>query len=86
VLNDRGQIVIPEEVRKDLHLKAGEALVLLEAGGEILLKKESQVVKQLSSQEGEKIFWRALAVRAMEGAWDDQDEAWEQYAPKNEGY
>lgn len=82
MLNERGQIVIPEEVRRDLDLEAGEALVLLEAGDEILLKKESRVVKQLASMEGEKIFWRSLAAKALERAWDDEDEAWEQYAPK----
>ncbi|MBI3587598.1 AbrB/MazE/SpoVT family DNA-binding domain-containing protein [Candidatus Micrarchaeota archaeon] len=81
ILNDRGQIVIPEEVREGMGLKPGEALVLLEVGKEILLRKEASVVRDLVEIEGERRFWRALSEKSLERAWDREDEAWEKHAP-----
>ncbi len=40
-INSRGQIVIPEEFRKDLNIKGGETLVLVERSGEITIKREN---------------------------------------------
>lgn len=82
VLNERGQIVIPEEIRADLGLNPGSTLVMLEMNGELLLKKELEVVKHLALEEEEQRFWRALSHRAMERAWDEKDQAWEAHAPR----
>jgi len=78
VLNDRGQIVIPEELRKDLDLKAGQTLVLVEVGDELLLRKEESVVSDLDDRR----FWRAMSQHAFYTGWDKEDEVWDQYAPK----
>lgn len=78
VLNERGQIVIPEELRKDLDLKAGQTLVLLEVGDELLLRKEGAVVSDLEDRR----FWNAVTRRAMETMWGPEDDVWDQYAPK----
>ncbi len=76
-LNDRGQVVIPEDVRKDLRLQSGQALVLFEVNGEILLKKESSVVKELLDSRDEKKFWQALSVKSLENAGAKDDEVWD---------
>lgn len=79
VLNDRGQIVIPEEIRKDLQLKPGETLVLVQSDRQLMLEKESSVAKVLFEDEDEKAFWHKLALKGLESAWDECDEEWEKY-------
>ncbi len=76
VVNDRGQIVIPEEIRQDMGLKAGTTLVLLESKNQLLLRKESEVMKMISLAD-EKRFWGTLASRSLSSAWDEKDDVWE---------
>ena len=38
-VNERGQIVIPEEIRNDLGIKESSILVVIEENNEIVLKK-----------------------------------------------
>lgn len=73
-LNERGQIVIPEDVRKDFGLDKATTLVLIEKKGEIVLKKESDV---LNAIEGEDRFWNALQGEAIKKAWSKEDEVWD---------
>lgn len=72
-VNDRGQIVIPEEMREDLGIRGDTVLVLVERGDEILVRKESDV---LSDLEG---FWRTLAHRSIEAAWGEEDQVWDEH-------
>ncbi|MBI2652158.1 AbrB/MazE/SpoVT family DNA-binding domain-containing protein [Candidatus Woesearchaeota archaeon] len=73
-LNERGQIVIPEDVRKDFGLDKATTLVLIEKKGEIVLKKESDV---LNAIEGEDRLWNALQGEAIKKAWSKEDEVWD---------
>ncbi len=75
-LNDRGQIVIPEDIRRDLGLKANGVLVLIEKAGHILLRRESDVAHRFGAEE-EESFWGAVSLSALEGAWDEKDAAWD---------
>lgn len=51
-VSPKGQIVIPKEIRKRLHVAAGEKLLVMTTDKEILLKK----LEKLSIEEiGEKI-------------------------------
>lgn len=74
-VNDRGQVVIPEEIRRDLRIEGDTVLVLVERGDEIVLRKEEDVLRELDS------FWPAAQRRALERAWDEEDEAWDEHAP-----
>ncbi len=73
-LGKRGQFVIPEDIRKDLGIKGGATLVLIEKMSEIVIKKESDVIKAI---EGEDIFWKTLSEEAMRRAWSKEDEIWD---------
>jgi len=73
-LNERGQIVIPEDVRKDFGLEGAATLVLIEKRGEIVLKKESDV---LDAIEGEDKFWSILQRESIKKAWTKEDEVWD---------
>jgi len=73
-LNERGQIVIPEDIRKDFGLEVPGTLVIIEKGDELILKKESDV---LTAMEGEDKFWGYFSIEAMKRAWSKEDEVWD---------
>ena len=71
-VNERGQIVIPEDVRKDLHLKKASTMVLIKKGEELVLRKEADILEDL-----EDTFWKGVAQHSLENAWSKEDEIWE---------
>lgn len=72
-VNERGQIVIPEDIRKDFGIDSRSTLVLIERKEEIVLKKESDILKAV---EDEDRFWKALSQEALKGAWGREDDIW----------
>jgi len=80
-VSSRGQIVIPEKVRKNLGIKSGSKLILLEKGEDIILKKEEQVLQHLEDPHQETIGWLALAEQSLREVWDNpkDEEVWKKY-------
>jgi len=75
-LGSRGQLVIPQEFRKDLDLKEKETLVIIEKGDELILKKQSSVLEKLEEKE-RLILW---SMPALKRVWDNpKDDVWEKY-------
>lgn len=72
-LNERGQIVIPEDIRKDFGLEEAATLVIMERGNEIVLRKESDVLKLIDEDK----FWRLLSREGLESAWSKEDDVWD---------
>lgn len=72
-VNDRGQLVIPEDVRKDLRIEGETVLVLVERRGEIVLRREEDVLKDLDD------FWTQVRRRSLERAWEPEDDVWQAY-------
>ena len=77
-VNERGQLVIPEDIRKDFGIKGGTILVMIEAGDELVLRKESEVIAAVEDK-----FWDALSHLAMKNAWSREDDVWDEIAKKN---
>ncbi len=76
-LRARGQLVIPQEFRKDLDLKEGETLVLFEQGDSLLIKKQTAV---LATFDEEMKAWSRASVKALNKIWEDEpDGLWEKY-------
>ena len=73
-VNERGQIVIPEDVRNDIGIDKSSTLVLIERGNEIVLKRESDVFETIESEDK---FWRILSHEGMKKAWSKDDEIWD---------
>ena len=73
-VNERGQIVIPEDIRKDLGITKASTLVIIESQGEIVLKKEEDI---LEAVKGEDEFWKIMAMESMKKAWNKEDEIWD---------
>jgi len=74
-VNERGQIVIPEDIRKDFGISGETTLVMIERKGEIVLKKETDVLEAI---EGEDKFWRIMSKGAMKRAWSKEDDIWDE--------
>ena len=77
-VNDRGQLVIPEDIRKDLGITGETTLVLIEKDGDLMLKKESDVFDMFYEED----FWKVIANKSLEDAWDKEDGVWDAIAQK----
>ena len=75
-MNSRGQIVIPEEMRKSLNLSDKEALLLIQEDNKITIEKESELMKKISEKE-ENEFWEKMSLEAMKTAWSKEDDVWD---------
>ena len=81
-VSSRGQIVIPEKIRKNMGIKEGSKLVAMERNDELVLTKESDVMKKLQgADKQEEAGWLALAERSLKDIWDNEkdDEVWGRY-------
>ena len=68
-VGSRGQLVIPEEMRKDLDIQGDSIIVVIEDGDRLILRREQDVL-----QEG---FWTKAEERALARAWHDEDAVWD---------
>ena len=82
-VSSRGQIVIPENMRKALKIKEGTKLVAIGKGKRIILEQEADFLAGLSEAETakEKEGWLALAEKNLSKVWDnpEDDEEWKKY-------
>ncbi|MFH0837580.1 MAG: AbrB/MazE/SpoVT family DNA-binding domain-containing protein [Candidatus Aenigmatarchaeota archaeon] len=77
IVNDRGQIVIPEDIRKDLGIGNASTLVMIEHKNEIILRREQDI---LSAIDNEETFWKSHIISSMKKAWYKEDEIWDKLA------
>ncbi len=75
-LGVRGQIVIPQEFRRDLNLGQHETLVVIERDSELIIKKQQSILKNLQDKERFSI----LSENALKKVWDNKkDDVWSKY-------
>lgn len=72
-VNDRGQLVIPEEMRTELEIEGGSVLVLVKRGDEIVLRREEDVLESIERS------WSPVTRSALERAWEPEDDVWEDH-------
>ncbi|HIH15892.1 MAG TPA: AbrB/MazE/SpoVT family DNA-binding domain-containing protein [Candidatus Diapherotrites archaeon] len=76
-LGARGQLVIPQEFRKDLDLREGETLVLFEVANKLVLRKQDAVLEAL--EDDLKDWWK-VSIPTLNKVWEDEPEGlWEKY-------
>ena len=82
-VSSKGQIVIPEDIRKELNIKEGTKLVLVERNGKLIMESEKNFTKDLEllNIEKEKIGWLLLAEKNLSKIWDNKkdDKTWKKY-------
>ena len=89
--SSRGQIVIPEKIRKKHKIKEGTKFVLLEEGDKIILEKESKfesVIKAdilrkrkiLQGKDAETLNLILASEKSLAKEWGSkEDEVWDKY-------
>ena len=81
-VSSRGQIVIPELIRKRLGIKEGSKLVAIEKNGALILKREEDIMKNLESTDiKEEKGWLALAEQSLSRIWNNKkdEKVWSRY-------
>ena len=81
-VSSRGQIVIPERIRKKYKLIEGSRLILVEQGEKIILEEENTFTKKLAlSDTKEEVGWLALAEKSLHEIWDNEkdEQIWKEY-------
>lgn len=81
-VSSRGQIVIPERIRKKYKIKEGSRFVLLEQNEKLILEEETTFLKKITFAEGkEDAGWLALAEKSLQDIWANEkdEETWQKY-------
>ena len=81
-VSSRGQIVIPEKIRKSLGIKEGSKLVAIEKNGTLILKRDVDIIKSLENMEKkEESGWLALAEQSLNDIWNNKkdEEVWRKH-------
>lgn len=82
-VSSKGQIVIPEIVRKKFDIREGTKLVLIQKGKKLVFEKEKDFILEIKKAEHakEKMGWLHLAERSMKKVWDnpENEEVWSRY-------
>ncbi len=78
-LSEKGQISIPKEIRKGMHLKKGDKLILVAKGDQLILQKADSFLKKAGIEE-ESIGTMLLSEETLKKDWDNEyDERWNKY-------
>ena len=78
-LSGKGQISIPKDIRKCMHLKKGDKLVLMTKGQQLVLQKADAILKKLGLEE-ESISNMMVSQDTLKKDWDNKyDERWNKY-------
>ena len=76
-VSQKGQIVIPISIQRELKIKKGDELLLVKKGKKIMLEKSQRFTRSI---EGEFKDLLALSENTMEKLWDNkEDEIWNEY-------
>lgn len=82
-VSSKGQIVIPEEVRRKLKVETGSTLIARLQGTKIILEKETDFVSRMEKLEElhEEKGWQKLAEKSLSELWDNKEdeEEWVKY-------
>ena len=76
-VSDKGQISIPNSVRKRLGIDKGDNLVLFEIEGKILIEKQKVVSEKIKDDFKDILYFSEQSLKEV---WDNsEDEIWNQY-------
>ncbi len=78
-LSEKGQISIPKDIRRGMHLKKGDKLILIAKGDQLILQKTNSFLKKAGIEE-ESIGTMLLSEETLKKDWDNEyDERWNKY-------
>ena len=80
--SSRGQVVIPEEIRRRHNIKKGTKLILIEKGDLIILENADRIKQIIDKKiDFEEKGWDFLAKESLKEVWDNEkdDKVWRKY-------
>ena len=80
--SSRGQLVIPEDVRRRHEIKEGTKFILIEQGDRIILEKEEKIKEILNKRfDTDEKGWGTIAEESLKEVWDNEkdDKVWRKY-------
>ncbi len=76
-VSDKGQISIPNSVRRKLGIERGDNLILFEIEGKILLEKQQKVSEKMKDEFKDVLHFSEQSLKEV---WNNpEDEIWSQY-------
>ena len=79
-MSSKGQIVIPERIRKKLGLGDGSKLILIEKDDKIIIESEKKFLEKLKKLniDKEELGWLLLTEENLARDWDNEyDKRWD---------
>lgn len=79
-VSEKGQIVIPTEIRKELKIKKGEQLLLIRKGRKIMIEKPEEISRAAKKDFQDMLI---LSESTLSKIWNNkEDEVWNKYLKK----
>lgn len=76
-VSDKGQISIPNSIRKTIGIEKGDELILFEVDGKILIEKTKEVSERIKEDFKDIL---KFSEQSMKELWDNpEDEIWNTY-------
>ncbi len=76
-VSQKGQIVIPTSIQRELKIRKGDELLLVKKGKRIMLEKPDKFVKNIKDDFKDLLI---LSEHTMKSLWDNkEDEIWNEY-------
>ncbi|MBU0756918.1 MAG: AbrB/MazE/SpoVT family DNA-binding domain-containing protein [Nanoarchaeota archaeon] len=82
-VSSKGQIVIPERVRKKHKIEKGDRLIIIDTGDNIYLKKEKEIENKMieyAKMDSDVYSGMLIAEKSLAKDWNSkEDEIWDKY-------
>ena len=79
-ISEKGQVAIPREIRKQMGLKRGDELVIIQDEDRILMEKADRVSKKVRDDFKDILKFSEESLKEI---WDNkEDDIWESYLEK----
>lgn len=80
-VSSKGQIVIPQSIRRELSLKTGSKCILRQVGKKVILIPQDEFEKELHAIEHENKQWNKLIERSLYKDWNNKkdEKEWSKY-------
>ena len=76
-VSQKGQIVIPRDIQKELGIRKGDKLILVKEGRKLMLEKPTRITKELKDEFKDLIKLSGSSLRKL---WlNEGDEIWNEY-------
>lgn len=62
-----------------MNIKNSDTLIIIEKGGEIVIRREEDIISAIGEDE----LWRTVSRNFLKNAWHEEDKVWDSIARKD---